>query len=288
MPDRKLRKISDRLYEEDGQGRSKPLKWSKEWEPLSLNLYGLKAIEGFSMEMKDLGPWDFNHRSRFQLIVAKGEIANSRSVQLIDPEGDEHQRFDKIAVTVRRRDGWDEISEENQPKIGGWRGSLTHESEEDLPWDWEDRCEPYLSLDVPVPPDLFDPIWTKLMTGRTFDKAMLSAWVEVLQSEMERSLAESDDWQKYSIEQGSSNRAVLSSLHVVTKPATQMPEGAAEELPDGTQVGEGQAEEPRKLEDAIQAQATALASLARSAASISTALKAAVFFLIIGVVALFQ
>ena len=245
-----LKKISDRLYEEpSSSGRS--LKWLKLYEPLTVELTDVQASESVQLDVKGVGLGDENRIRNIKGIYAHGTLEPRRNIGLLDPNEKDLKLYEHVEVSIHAA-GWKadapgtyEFHERKPPALSdppAWSdvsAVLDEMGQEKSPWNyaihpgslayvaddllnWGDRDEPYISLELLVPEEALLTIWNRLANGEQFSKVRLGVYVEVFQSEMERSLSEPYHFQVYYIERGFHfNAAFLSHLTVITEPTAK-------------------------------------------------------------------
>ena len=100
VPTMKLRRVSDRLYEEDSEHTTKPLRWTKGLGYLTLDLYELRAVEGLSVDALK----DEDGGENIRGVVAKGRLEKRRELCLMDPkDGERSTPRASIGRVVRGR-----------------------------------------------------------------------------------------------------------------------------------------------------------------------------------------
>lgn len=227
MGDAKLEKINTRLYHEPYKD-GKPFKWAKHLEFLSIKLTAIRAGLGLSVERpetsisfaldetdseeetnknKDTGGDDETtekYSESFGWRITAVGLLDNRRIGLIKKDGtrttygEDHDRVDVILKP---------IAEDHKEKAVG---ALFYNDSEML--KWEDRSEPYLTLELPVPEIVLEKLCREIVEGR-LSELHLGVDVDVFRSEVDRSLAEPWMRQEYYIDQDSFlNRAYLSSV----------------------------------------------------------------------------
>ena len=225
----KLRKVSDKLYEDDSA--TQYMKWTRGLRYLELNLFDLSAVQGVELGFKrlhcgsgdplaDVGarhgdtllgiamgrPVDRDWVRDEACICARGHVR----------EGDKSLLLREFAVTIRPvsvTPGVNEDQGDFEKALAGHWGHIERESGAD--------AESYLWLDVPAPQRAFRRIWWKLVAGGSFARASVTVLVEAFESELCRHVEVDDTGLGF--ERGAFQRAVLRRLVAQTPPVLPRP-----------------------------------------------------------------
>ena len=229
MPE-KLRKVSDRLYEEEWEKGEKRLDWRKRFEKLQMTLFDVQAERGVSLEVKGVSLLDQNQVRPERSIRANAQFEDSRTIGLIDGNRSEPNTFESAYVFIHPTQEWNEtadgdfLSEDGeslgqapQDAFAIRPGSLLHVSAENLQNSNDEETEQYLSISLYMPEIEFDAIWQPIFSGVPLEKVSLHVFLDVFMSEVERILTGPYQQQTYYIERESSNMAFLIGFSLVSR-----------------------------------------------------------------------
>ena len=227
----KLRKVSDRLYEEDWEEGKEPFKWEKQFDELHMRLTEVVAEEGFLLGIKGVTLTDENSTDDIKRIFANAQFEPNRTVRLINPEEGEKERFKQAKVLIHPTTKWNEDAE--GPTIAERYFNRSDKEQKDERKSWDptmaatspgflqhnpDLPEPNLSLILFVPEATFTPTWDRLISGLNLGQAELSIAVEVFRPEAYRALSMPDDYQEYYIERDGINHFAFPSRFSISTP----------------------------------------------------------------------
>ncbi len=223
----KLRKVSDRLYEEDWEEGKEPLKWEKQFDELHMRLTEVVAEEGFLLGIKGATLTDENSTDD----ITNAQFEPNRTVRLINPEEGDKERFWQAEVLIAPTTEWNESAEGPTIAERYFKGSDDEQKDEQKSWDPTmaatspgflqhnpDLPEPNLSLILFVPEATFTPTWERLISGLNVGQAELSIAVEVFRPEAYRALSMPDDYQEYYIERDGINHFAFPSRFSIRTP----------------------------------------------------------------------
>ncbi len=271
--DKKLTKAADNLYTEPYKD-GKDFNWYRELQMLSMDVYDIALLNVSSVDDPKfpLGS-DKYEEKRGEYLRGVG-VFDNRSIHLINEDGEIGPGVDQMEFSIRSLEPDDG---KDMP-----HGSMWWQDAEAV--RWEGRRDQHLFMAIYVSPKLFHGIVADI-EKRSYESIQLGVYVEVFQSEVERSLAEPWMSQDYCIEEGGMATTYFQGLSVKNRSPSphgkSLPKDDEDDWNDEEEWGEPQQEvqEPiAEIRDLFTVYAT---TIAKHANGIKVALYWILFVLIL-------
>jgi hypothetical protein len=208
-----LKKVDKSLYTETCKredGTEFEIKWQKELEHMWLDLTGIKLRHDFEVDhpvFQEIFQGSILHRDDAQYerrelrsIEATGNLVDRDSIGIIEKNGSAKAKvFRQVKVHLRRLEGDLKKEDIEGKKVNGWLGH----SEDDR----------HVYLHFCIPSEIFDSAYRELQERKTLG-ARLGVYVEVFNSEVDRSLRDYRMPMDFFIENESRNKLYFHFLSI--------------------------------------------------------------------------
>lgn len=200
MLEKTLKKVNENLYLEPYKDNT-DLKWFKRPEFLTIYLRDIGVIYSCSVERPEFPLNKEYEEKQNYYITAKGSL-QSRVIRLITEEGKQEGHFDQVEVSLKP------IENEDSKAAYGYALYIGDDM-----LKYEDRDDPYITLELYLPRNFLEKSRIEIEKEK-FKRVILSVYIEVFQSEVERSLAEPYMRQYYFIEKDGAANTYFHSLAI--------------------------------------------------------------------------
>jgi hypothetical protein len=174
-------------------------------------LNDIVAVDGGSVTVMGVNFADDDSQKSLRQISATARLIDKNTLIIMDDESGRLDKFRTFDVTLKPTAAWETRTPEEK------RGGLFLLHGDLLRYGFEER-KAHLCLELPVPEDLFDVAWARVVAKSPLTGIRLSVQADIFQSKLESALSEPRHPKTFGITKDATSEAVISSLSVLDAP----------------------------------------------------------------------
>ena len=185
--------------------------WYRRYHALFMALDDIVAVDGGSVAVMGVNFADEDSQKPLRQISAKARLMDKSTLIIMDDESGQLGEFETFDITLKPTPAWETRTPEEK------RGGLWLVYGDLLRYGFEAR-NAHLCLELPVPEDLFDVAWARVVSKSPLTGIRISVQADIFQSKLESALSEPWHPKTYGFTKDATSEAVISSLSVLDAP----------------------------------------------------------------------